>query len=304
MPRVSIIVPVYNAENYIVQCLDSILNQTFQDFEVIIVDDGSTDNSAKICNKYAEQDHRIILIKKSNGGVSAARNIAISQASGEWITFLDADDMLFPDCLEQCVSIMEIKKLDLLQFSLSRTYDRSINNALPPDIHVYNSSDFFSVMHNVSAGGSFIKLSTLLDNNIRFNETIKLAEDQLFILNVIKNSNRISIIPSVLYYYRLNENSATHTSREDDVLRTCHVLYIEKMAHPEFVHQVDNTILNLVFNMVVYSRNKTNIDQIIKLYKKANIKYCDRVPLATQCFYWLSCFNVQFAVFVSRLYYN
>lgn len=303
-PCISVIIPVYNAEKYIAQCLDSILNQTFQDFEAIVVDDGSTDGSVEICRKYAKQDNRIKFIGKSNGGVSSARNVALAHANGKYVTFLDADDMFYPDCMEQCYGILEANQLDLLQFSLSRVYDKLRKKELLQDIKVYNSAEFFNLRHNVSAGANFIRRTTILENSIKFNETIKLAEDQLFILNVIKHSRRLAIIPSVLYYYRTNENSATHTSKDDDVLQTCSALYTEKMTHPEFAHQLDNTILNLTISIVAHSRNKTNIKRIAQFYKNANVKHCDRVPRVAKYFYMLACVNVHLAVYLLKLHYN
>jgi glycosyltransferase involved in cell wall biosynthesis len=93
-PQISIIVPVYNAENYLNRCVDSILTQTFTDFEIILVNDGSSDNSGAICDEYALKDNRIKVIHKRNGGVSSARNIGIENSIGKWITFIDADDYI------------------------------------------------------------------------------------------------------------------------------------------------------------------------------------------------------------------
>ena len=99
MPNISVIVPVYNTEEYLSQCIDSILAQTFVDFELLLIDDGSTDSSGMICDKYADKDTRVIVYHKQNEGVSAARNLGIDNSKGEWITFVDSDDILYPEAL-------------------------------------------------------------------------------------------------------------------------------------------------------------------------------------------------------------
>lgn len=97
MPKVSVIVPVYKAENYLRRCVDSILAQTFTDWECILVDDGSPDGSGEICDEYAQKDARIRVIHKENGGVSSARNMALGKISAKWLTFVDSDDCLYPN---------------------------------------------------------------------------------------------------------------------------------------------------------------------------------------------------------------
>ena len=97
MPKVSVIIPVYNVEQYLNRCIDSVLNQTYKDFEIILVDDGSTDKSGEICDVYAEKDSRITVIHKENGGLSDARNFGIDAARGDFLTFLDSDDYFHPE---------------------------------------------------------------------------------------------------------------------------------------------------------------------------------------------------------------
>ena len=100
MPLISVIVPVYNTEKYLHRCIDSILNQTFTDFELLLINDGSTDSSSAICDEYAEKDCRVRVFHKPNGGVSSARNLGLEKAQGEWITFCDSDDRVYPTWLQ------------------------------------------------------------------------------------------------------------------------------------------------------------------------------------------------------------
>ena len=114
MSKVSIIIPVYNVEKYLDKCLKSVLNQTYKNIEIIVINDGSTDNSLKICKKY--KDKRIVLIDKENGGVSSARNKGLELASGKYITFVDSDDWLELDAIENMVSFIEKENVDFVRF--------------------------------------------------------------------------------------------------------------------------------------------------------------------------------------------
>ena len=104
--KISVIIPVYNAEQYLKDCVDSIINQSYQNFELILVDDGSSDNSPKICDDYAAKDNRIIVIHKSNNGVSAARKTGLDNASGDYIMYVDSDDWLDINTMERCIGVV------------------------------------------------------------------------------------------------------------------------------------------------------------------------------------------------------
>ena len=114
---ISVIVPVYNAEKYISKCIDSILSQTFKDFELILINDGSTDNSDLICDKYASIDNRVKVFHKKNGGAGSARNLGIQKASGDWVMFVDSDDWIEPECLDICSKKLR-KECNLLEMSV------------------------------------------------------------------------------------------------------------------------------------------------------------------------------------------
>ena len=116
MPKVSIIVPVFKAEKYLRECVDSILNQKFQDWTLLLVDDGSPDCSGKICDDYAQKDKRIQVIHKPNGGVSSARNYALELVESDWLTFVDADDCLYSNALYRMIIIAEKEQVDFMQW--------------------------------------------------------------------------------------------------------------------------------------------------------------------------------------------
>lgn len=120
---ISVIVPVYNAEKYISKCIDSILSQTFKDFELILINDGSTDNSDLICGKYASIDNRVKVFHKQNGGAGSARNLGVQKAVGDWIMFVDADDWIEPECLDICSKYIS-RNIDLIVFSCNLAASR------------------------------------------------------------------------------------------------------------------------------------------------------------------------------------
>ena len=138
MPKFSIIVPVYNVEPYLVRCIESVLSQTFNDFELILVDDGSADKSGDICDCYAKKDGRIKVIHKSNGGVSTARNIGIENSSGEYITFCDSDDYYKPNLLEIVIKYISDGEVDLLSYNYETLHSSALKKGSQIDTGVFN----------------------------------------------------------------------------------------------------------------------------------------------------------------------
>ena len=131
---ISVIIPVYNVEPYLRKCLDSIVNQTYRDLEILVVDDGSTDGSGAICDSYAEKDERVVVFHTENRGLSAARNLGLDNAKGEWINFLDSDDWMDSECFEFAISVAEDKKADLVFWGYVKEYENhSIEKHFPWD---------------------------------------------------------------------------------------------------------------------------------------------------------------------------
>ena len=126
----SIIIPVYNVELYLKECIDSLLNQTYKNIEILIVDDGSTDNSGKICDSYC-RDPRVTVFHQSNAGVSVARNFALDQANGEYVFFVDPDDFVEPDFISCSIASLEEKNADLVIFSHTELFENSIKKIVP-----------------------------------------------------------------------------------------------------------------------------------------------------------------------------
>ena len=157
-PLISIIVPVYKAEKYLHKCVDSLLEQTFTDFEILLVDDGSPDKSGEICDEYAEKDSRIRVFHKENGGVSSARNLALDNAKGEFVMFLDSDDWLDNVCLDVCINTINDNVLDVLQFGFMYVYDTYQVSKVKRYSSILDGNAFVnSNSFNICAGGGIYK---------------------------------------------------------------------------------------------------------------------------------------------------
>lgn len=296
--KISVIVPVYKAEKYIEECINSVLSQTYRDFELILIDDGSPDRSGAICDEYAERFHQIKVYHKANGGVSSARNLGIDKATGAWILFLDADDKLYDRCLEICIHTALRDNLDLLQFwhSQSKRFQENKYN-IPVDSEVFRNMRF-----NVCVAGNFIKASLIRTHHLAFPESIKLAEDQVFVMCSILVSKRAEIIDNILYYYRINPDSATATINQNEMYLSSLFLLSFEQDNPEFKHQTDNSILSFIYYIAL--KNSEYDKKIRSLYKRANIQHCDRVNRGGKILYYIAKFNIQIAFLVTRVLYN
>lgn len=271
-PKISVIIPIYNVEKHIRKCIHSLLNQTFNDFEVLLINDGSPDKSKDICEEFANIDSRIKIFNKKNGGVSSARNLGLSKAAGDYITFIDPDDWITNDCFEKAYKIIAINNLDLLQYSY-----KTINEHDLSIINVYNyhspakcSQEFIKDdNYLVSVWGNFIKSSIIKDFNIKFNEEMHLAEDQIFMMEVISHCSIIAQTNEIYYYYLLHNTSATHTSKEKDIIISAKYLLKFANLHPEFKPFIERSITAFYLLLIHIDYKSNSLDQI---YKESNIK--------------------------------
>lgn len=222
-PLISVIVPVYKVERYLPRCIESILKQTYTNFELILVDDGTPDRSGMICDRYAEKDSRIRVIHKENGGVSTARNAGIDAAKGEWITFVDADDWVSNDYIEALVTPLLQGQYDL---SVGSIEVRGISKTSKPlkseSLDIINDSDerriAFLCRHEFY--GPWIKLYSseiIKKNNVYFVVGMKYGEDLVFVLEYLKYCKKICALEKIIYYYnRLNTNAATFSYAQSE----------------------------------------------------------------------------------------
>lgn len=229
MCKISVIIPVYNVENYLKECLDSICTQTLTDIEIICINDGSTDNSLNILNEYAKKDSRIKIISKENGGQATARNLGIKEAQGEYIAFVDSDDFIEPKMLEKLYKKSKENNLDIAMCKIS-TYNnqtRKIKDNVwyymlgvfrdfEKDIFTHKDTKEFTCNIAVTPYNKIYKTSLLIDNNILFPEGL-IFEDEKFFYDVYLRAKKISLIDEFLYYYRVNRKGSTvDISKESD----------------------------------------------------------------------------------------
>lgn len=216
--NLSIIMPVYNSEKFLADALNSVINQTYKDFELIIIDDGSTDGSSDICEEYAKNDKRIKYVHQENSGGQVARNNGLDIATGKYIAFVDSDDALDPHIYEVLIQNLETYDADVSVCSFSMNRD-SLGVRTNKTTAVINGSEKI-LEALVGHTPTLPKLQGYLFNkvykrevigNLRMNQLINMGEDGLFNMYVMQNCNKAVYDNSVLYYYRWSETSLTNT---------------------------------------------------------------------------------------------
>ncbi len=232
--KVSIIVPIYNREDYLDRCISSMINQTFQNIEIILVNDGSTDRSAEICDSYAQKDSRIIVIHKPNGGVSSARNAGLEIMTGDYLCFCDSDDFFAPEMVEKTLKQILAEKADMCTFN-SYFNDRPSENKFSPkniEIESFDCAKFFAeYIHKGQAPynvwSSIYKASLIKEKKIRFCDFKRVfSEDSLFNLMFWSVCKRYTHLDDSLYYYYRHENSLMTSSIPGDYIKR-HVAFVE-----------------------------------------------------------------------------
>lgn len=207
---ISVIIPVYNSEKYLKKCIDSVLAQSYQDFELILVNDGSTDRSGVICDEYAEQDNRVNVFHQKNKGVSAARNLGIKNVNGKWICFVDADDFINEKYLENFIRYGLNK--DVINFhghvkidNNSKTYSYIKDSSFSID-----NIDTQLLLDNGYIWAKLLNTELIRQHKIRFSENVRISEDLIFLLHYIKYVRKIELYECYDYNYCIHDASATH----------------------------------------------------------------------------------------------
>jgi len=228
MPEISVIIPIYKVENYLSRCVDSIINQSLKDIEIILVDDGSPDSCPRLCDEYSILDNRIKVIHKKNEGLGNARNSGLDIANGQYIAFVDGDDFLPLDALELMYDASQGGKIDIVSGAVYNSWYQGctpkvfysfdeekeglgIVEALA-DLTASDWGDNSSNKRNLAVWGCIFKRSVIADNNIRFHsERDVIAEDIVFDYDLYLRIKSIKYIPQPVYYYCLNQQSLSRT---------------------------------------------------------------------------------------------
>ncbi len=297
---ISIIVPVYNIEKYIFECLDSITKQTYENIEIILVDDGSTDNSSKICDEFSKKDERMKVIHKINEGVSKARNIGINEAHGKYITFIDSDDYVDKNYVKFLYD--EIISCDA-DVSICGTIDIDDNNvfikkSIPFD-NILNSEEALKQLLNEKFYTSVIWSKMYKNNiakNVKFREDLKISEDLVYLYNVIKNSKIIKVNTNLnTYYYRLHKSNTTSCEFNDDwekeiqicknIIEDCQINFNDLLPYAikryiRINYSCMMKILRYNQDIEIYNKLKNNIKKYFKYYMKdRKINKIDKIKI-------------------------
>lgn len=250
---VSVVVPIYNVEKYLDECILSIVNQTYKNLEIILVDDGSPDNCPKMCDDWAKKDSRIKVVHKENAGLGMARNTGIENSSGDYIFFFDSDDYVDTTVVEKCINSAIENKSDLVIFGRNNVYDDGkiepckINGEKSPYKGEKLTAELlpylftYELGFGVSAWGKMYNLHTLKKHNLRFvSEREIVSEDAYFSLELFSKIDTVSIVEENLYFYRKREGSLSRKYKEDrqeknDVFLKKSLEYIKNSGLPEKV---------------------------------------------------------------------
>ena len=246
MELISVIVPVYNVEKYLRRCLDSIMNQTYGNLQIILIDDGSTDSSGVICDEYAGKDSRFEVHHKANAGVAEARNDALDYVKGKFVGFSDADDYLEADIFMQLYDAITEANADMAVCGYYEEYpDRTEPRGTEGDRVIYNKqeayTDYFRMGGRIGSGCWNKLISAEALKGIRYKKYV-MGEDVEMLCRTLDNCNRVVCIPSPGYHYIHREDSATQLTFRPDNLNIIHV--VNEMAeyinneHPELLPQL------------------------------------------------------------------
>ncbi|MGL5015770.1 MAG: glycosyltransferase family 2 protein [Bacteroidales bacterium] len=293
-PKISVIVPVYKVEKYLPKCIDSILAQTFTDFELLLIDDGSPDNSGAICDEYAKKDSRIRVFHKENGGVSSARNLGLDEAKGEWVWFVDGDDWVAEGAIGTIIDTIENNNVDVLQISI-----QGVTNEISPIyldfnkelIEPTNVSEFVNKLSfNGSVCASIYSRNIIKENYLRFIVGLKLAEDQLFILSYLRFCNTIMKSDLLAYYYRMNQESASRSASNTDLIESFSAIidfeFRDKFSDYCDILMIRKAISIILNNNSLYSFHKRFIssgireDSLYSYFKRYNVPCYIRYTLS------------------------
>lgn len=287
MKKVSIIVPLYNSERFLKKLLESIVNQTYTNLEVILVDDGSPDRSGDIADYYAEKDERIIVIHKKNGGCCEARNIGLEQVTGYYLMFADGDDWLEPDCVEYLVKIAEEYGCEMSTTdAIFTTRDRMQN--LKDEIIVLNNEQAVANIINtfmipVGPWNKLYTMDVVRKNNIMFSVPW-FGEGLYFSTMNAQYSNKVAIGHRKIYNYRLNNPNSGCTVKEvqNGINSLQNIIYIKKCLQingKDIENALNWHIWTNNYNLVNYIYSAREMEQYNGVYKKAMLELKKLMPL-------------------------
>ena len=225
-PKISIIIPVYNAEKYLQRCIESVLCQSYSNFELLLIDDGSIDKSGRICDDYAVKDCRISVFHKKNGGVSSARNLGLYNAKGEWITFVDSDDVVYNNYLYALITNCSGENVFVMANYLT---SHGILSKVKGGF--YQGTEIIELIYKynlLSLSAPYSKLyntKILKENKILFDEKIHMGEDGLFLTEYLLYVDKLSFVPNIIYLVNDTDGSLSKCYNDFDSEYECFILW-------------------------------------------------------------------------------
>lgn len=291
--KLSVIVPVYNTESYLCECLDSIINQTIENMEIICVNDGSTDNSLEILEEYAKKDSRIKIFTIENSGLSIARNYGMNHAMGEYIGFVDSDDYIDLEMFEKLYAKSKAKNLDMCMCKISTFEDGTdivdddfwyfaLNdfNNLKKDVFSHKDTKEFLCEIAVTSFNKIYKKSFIDKNNIEFPENI-IFEDEIFFYHCYLRAKRVSIVKENLYYYRRNrEGSIVEQTDDKDfssmvkIFKLIREIFIETDNYEEYKNIISNHFISVEIWRYGFTSQKYH-ESFFKELKEDTSRLCE-----------------------------
>ena len=280
----SVIIPAFNCEKSIEHTVESIISSGLTDYEIVIINDGSTDDTALICNSLCSKYSFINYSEQKNGGVSAARNKGISLANGEYIIFFDADDTAEENGFSECVDIIKSEKPDVLVFGMSFDYYKNgklyrKDKLVPEQIGMLNKTRIKAELESLYNTNSLTPVwnkiyrrALISDNNILFNTDYFLMEDFLFSLECLKVCENIYCLPKALYYYKQPENEKNAFNRLKRIDDLCEYVLpfktaIDELAVGKTVDSVFNNFFFMLLSQKMYYANKKEIKKLAESLK-------------------------------------
>ena len=310
MPKISVIVPVYNVEQYLPQCLDSIINQTFKDIEIICINDGSTDNSGKILEQYAQKDDRIKVIHQENKGISMVRNIGVEATTGEWISFIDSDDYIDKDFYKTLLSAAQKSGADVVQCGYNIFDDKTKKTCFTTPVIASNFQDVIQNFNRGYVWNKIWKSDLIKHNSLKFYPGIYI-EDILFSVEAANFIKKFQIIEYIGNFYRCNPNSICRSSKNEEKIKEDIYFVCSKIIRLlEKQNRTDSDIA-IVSNFLIenlikpkYVQEKKDFKKYEELFPNNNLLQKKRQKAIRRKFIRLSLNDKEFILFGYNLWKN
>ena len=313
---ISVIIPVYNVRDYLERCIDSVINNTYKNLEIICIDDGSPDDSLDILKRYEKSDSRVKVISKKNGGLSSARNAGLRKANGSYIAFIDSDDWIHPNYFRILIDELKCNKSDIAICGFDKVNNYTNNYIKYTKEQINNNSWTISLsdifhdkkykMHKVYSCGVLYKKEII---TYEFPEGVKVIEDNIFNILNLPNCKRIQIVNLPLYFYFFNDESIMHSFKCEDAFRGLHWLCdmlntfnisddLTKIEIIEFIYKrslfyryaftsIEKNLDAIKETAICYKSAKL-YDSCLPLVKRIIYRLCMKIPVFYYLYKWMS----------------